>query len=867
MKSKILIFSFFLNFLYIFSFEIINPEKNSPVKGKVNFIVNTEDLKKFETVEYYLNGKRFSYPISKKPYNYSFETSLFYDGEFYAYAVARDINGEIVKKTEPVKFKILNQRPENPLEIKISPSFEKPLKDKVKIKIEVSMPLSKEEIDEKIKNKSELKPIEAIMLFIDGKLEKIQFGSPFLRSKEERIAPPVVMEYELNTRKLQNGKHEIFISVWAHLPGIPPVGMFQDIFEVDNGKTIRDIRPFYNRIYLKVGEKIKVPAYILYTDGSREKYNGEVEYEVKDREIIKIDKNGEILGLKEGVSEVIMKTEGYQNSIPVIVKDFDGFPHFSKDGKILYKYDSGKSIFLRSLFNLGPGEIEKNDLLLKQVKSAEINALTTGFYLNPVDSGTKEYEKWKTNWQNWIKRIEGVTKNNNFSLVLTGDDICRTPGELNNSVTNPWAKEAIKDAFSWARDSGIVACVEMMDEASLWGGNPLPGENETGNWEKANPPSPKDAFKKLMEIINQVENRPPVSWPVLGLSPAVVAKNWMGNPFMSDYTSNYWDIIDWRRAYPYFGASFPQYRKYLDKITYERLPYMQIDKPFLLLVGICGPFYKKLFEGEQFQPGKDKLLIDGIGTAETTSFQIMYAISNGYSGVRCYAFDSSWWKYERKNAKIGTSGLQTGAEPFEVGTDRWYGLSNSFNFIKNFEDIILQEMCSSVDAGPEIITGAKRGIKGNLLIAINSSEVEEKIKVPLFPYNKNSKTISRFRLLGGELITERLNYNEYDEILIRPSEAIIWLFNDDNFSSIKFISPLHKEVIGESKKIIISADNDIEEIKVFLDGENIKTINKRPYEFIIDTEGLKKGVFHSLVAIGKNKNNKESQARTIFFVE
>lgn len=861
--KKIGILLFLITFP-LFSFEIISPFNGSVHSGKINFSVNVGKNEEIENVEYFLNGKNFTGPLSS-PFNFTFESSLFWDGDFEVYAIGRNKEGKIIGKTKTVKFRIENDGFDCKIKL-LEPSLDTPLSGKIKLKIEVEMPLSDEIIEEKQKRKEDLKPIEAIILFIDGKIEKIQFGSPWidLKTKETK---PAILEYELDTSKLLNGKHELFISVWAHLPGTPPVGMLQKIFYVENGKKISDIRPFWNTIYLKKGESINLHPYILYTDGTREDYKGEVEIDVKNKEVVNVDDRMNLKGIKQGFTEVILNAEGYKNSVKVIVKEFDGFPHFSKEGDILYRYSNEKSIFLRSLFNLGPGEIEKNEKLLKQVKFAEINALTTGFYVNPADSGITEYEKWKKGWENWIKKAEIIAKENGFSLVLTGDDICRTPKELNNSVTNPWAKDAITEAFKWARDSKIVSCIEMMDEASLWGGNPLPSENEEAKWEKTNPASPKDAFKKLMEIINSVPNRPPVSWPVLGLSPPIVAKNWMGNPFMSDYTSNYWDILDWRRAYPYFGASYPQYIKYLNKTTYERLPYMQINKPFILLVSICGPFYKKLFEGDEFQPGKDKLLIDGIGTSETTSLQIMYSVANGYSGVRCYAFDSSWWKRERSNAKIGTQGLQTGAEPFEVGTDRWSALSTSFNLIKKIEPIILEEMASSVDVGPEIISGAKKGQENNLLILINSSEVEQKVMVPLFPYYKGYKFLTMFKLLGSYLITEKVDYSDYKEIIIKPAETIIFLYGSKPFSSLRFLSPLYKERISQNKKVKIFADDDIEEIKVFLDGEQINTLKKRPFEFDLNTETLKKGIYHHLFAIGKSKDNRESISSTMFYFE
>jgi hypothetical protein len=64
----------------------------------------------------------------------------------------------------------------------------------------------------------------------------------------------------------------------------------------------------------------------------------------------------------------------------------------------------------------------------------------------------------------------------------------------------------------------------------------------------------------------------------------------MGNPEFSDYATQYWDVADWRRCYP-FGSSLPQMKKWLDHVVLGRSSHMQRDKPQLLLVSTCGPWY------------------------------------------------------------------------------------------------------------------------------------------------------------------------------------------------------------------------------------------------------------------------------------
>ncbi len=216
--------------------------------------------------------------------------------------------------------------------------------------------------------------------------------------------------------------------------------------------------------------------------------------------------------------------------------------------------------------------------------AAGINTLTTGFYSNPGDNHQHDLASWKAGWNPWWQRIEQGAAAHNFSLLLTGDDIARTANEMHDSVTNPWAPDAIQYAFGKARDSKRVVCVEMVDEISfLWGGTPTPTD---GRWQKQQPPLPDDAFVTLMKTINGVPGRPPISWPIGGISGPDVAHNWMGNTAFADYNSHYWDVLDWRRAYP-DGASLPQNMTAMDRAVVDRLPVVQRDKPSLLLVSLC----------------------------------------------------------------------------------------------------------------------------------------------------------------------------------------------------------------------------------------------------------------------------------------
>src|SRR5262249_56581255 len=125
---------------------------------------------------------------------------------------------------------------------------------------------------------------------------------------------------------------------------------------------------------------------------------------------------------------------------------------------------------------LGPDEVEHMPRLAAAARAAAINTLTAGFYLNPADGGQPaDFAAWRKSWEPRWQSIERSAKHHGFSLVLTGDDIARTNREPGNSVSNSWSADALQLAFTRARDSQRVICVEMVDEISfLWGNTPTP---------------------------------------------------------------------------------------------------------------------------------------------------------------------------------------------------------------------------------------------------------------------------------------------------------------------------------------------------------------------------------------------------------
>ena len=834
---------------------VSSPAPDATVKGLLDFAVQIADLPGIASVEYRLNDRDLSGPLTVAPYRYSWHSTEVWDGPARVQAVARDATGRVVAESAAVPFRVDNAGGRIRF---ASPDTARTFRGVVKWAVEVDRPQSEKEIE---RNKAAGEPpdkkTEAIMFFVDGRLLQISFGG-------SRAS------IELDTTELVNGRHELFASAWAFAEGIPPFAMAQVPVTVDNGHAPRQLRPRWRELRLAPGQSADLVPRLTYTDGVGEAMAEGVRFSSANPAVATVDAGGRVRGIAPGVTTVAIEAGGRKAAASVIVDAQGGLAHFGRDGRILRRYDPKQSRFVRTMFGLGPDEIGRDPSLATRAHAAGINALETGFYNNPADgSHPPDLATWKRGWDPWWGRIERAAVEHDFGLVLTGDDIARTRAEMADSVTSPWSAGAIRHAFARARDSRRVIAVEMIDEVSfLWGDTPTPTD---GRWAKGQPPLPDDIFVRLMKTINGVRGRPPISWPIGGISGVGAARDWLGNPAFSDYASQYWDTIDWRKAYPR-SASLPQiYLSGMDRVLSERRPVIPRNMPELLLVSTCGPFYEKRVPGDEYTPGQD--LFQSAGpTPRQVAAEVMYAAAAGMAGVRAYSFDTTNWKQERRRALVGHSGLQTGAEPNHVGTDRWQAMASSFHLIRGLEPHLLRSPLSAIDLGPLIYTGARQGPEGRLLIALNFDEMPEAIRADLRPYRyAGGPAIERHRLAGATLRVDIVPDTESDSLTLEPGETAVWLFRpcagadagtDRTPPAIAFTAPPPNATVPTQFVATAGAtDAKLERIEFFLDGRLISTAKASPYTCACEIRGVKEGTWHGLSAIAHDAARNVSEAR------
>jgi hypothetical protein len=284
------------------------------------------------------------------------------------------------------------------------------------------------------------------------------------------------------------------------------------------------------------------------------------------------------------------------------------------------------------------------------------------------------------------------------------------------------------------------------------------------NWDNTIVPS-------IMSAANQVPNRTPISWPILGSSDTQTFQRWFGDPTVADYSSLYVPAAD----YPFDWG----YRLYTllndDKAAIiTNQPYIQRHQPKLLLVHAGSVEYIKQSAGAVFNPGFDKLSQPAY-RAERVTASILLAAEAGMAGVRVYGYRPNSDSAELyQSAPIGSNLVQH-VNPF-VAPKKWLAMSNAFNFIKDVEPYILQPNISAPNLGPVVFTGAKEGNGGRLLMVTSFSEIPQTVNIDFTPYNYGNK-ITRYRVsaatYGGGIV---ISISPGETVTLDPGETVAYLF-------------------------------------------------------------------------------------------
>jgi len=296
------------------------------------------------------------------------------------------------------------------------------------------------------------------MMFIDGEQTALRF------TDQAGVRTNRVTE-SLDTTKFPNGRSEFHFMFHSNTFGQPSVqnysfrGMVTRTVEFDNGRVVMEIAPDYQHIYLRPGETVSVGCWRQYTNLDRDRCPGP-RYTVADPAVASIAADGSLTARAAGFTTVTVSDGAKSAQAYVWVAATGAVPNFGA--------------FLVAPFALEPQHL-RDASMLAEARRAGVNTVGRGIYLNPLSLETP-IEKFRADFDGVVMPDVEFARANGFRLLGSGDDICRRIGvEAWRTLNWRHGQQAVQYAIQRLASTGIVAGIEMVDEASaLWGLHPVP---------------------------------------------------------------------------------------------------------------------------------------------------------------------------------------------------------------------------------------------------------------------------------------------------------------------------------------------------------------------------------------------------------
>jgi Bacterial Ig domain len=293
-----------------------------------------------------------------------------------------------------------------------------------------------------------------------------------------------------------------------------------------------------------------------------------------------------------------------------------------------------------------------------------------------------------------------------------------------------------------------------------------------------NPPVPNDALVEIANWLRGLQPRVPISWPPAGSAPIPVQANWMGPDSLSDYASHYWTSLRLRHTYTW-SQGIEELAYWMTRAFYQRQSSMMLDRPQLMLDSISGPAYVKHTKGASYySPAEDFLDQPGVSGPAVTA-TLMTAAALGAAGVRLYYFENATDASIRAAAPIGTY-FQTGVSPAAgdpIIQDIWQGLSSAATALTGLlAPYLLETELNSPAYGSNIITAAREGAKGRMLMIVNDNDWLRTVRVSFMPYTYGSD-VQRYRIRSDGIYGPSTAPSQGEVITLMPGETAVYLFS------------------------------------------------------------------------------------------
>lgn len=751
------------------SLRITSPAPGTQVGEIVTLACDTGGLADFDSIAFELDGAPLfegAEPIpgmTTRPFSLNWRSANAPNGWHTIQALVRDHHGRVLQASDPVRFQVRNQTAD--LE-RLSPDPSQTLSGIISWRLRGAYSLQVGETG-------------FAHFVIDGREIDFRFVDV---NREFGI--------DFDTTQLPNGTHEFVCQIgtereWSH--EIKAQARFTAT--IDNGRQPLELRANFSEVHLVPGESVDLLAFLVHTDGDVEPVDFSLTSSRPD--VVRPESENAVAGAAPGKARLTLSAAGRTVEVRATVRQTRDFPHLSRSGRLRTDYQPGDSLFLRTMFFLGGDEFSRQRGLGAATLAAGINAIEANVYYNPVDmSGDVDWERWKWAMDHRLWANTDAARRLNLGIYLIGDDLCRFPGELHDTAFNPESAQRLRYVFDWARDTGRAIAIDMVDEVNLlWGDTPFPTD---GRWSSLVPPIADDAFARFAGLLRALPWTPPRTWSVMGASSAETLANWQLSPGFAEYHGLYW-TENFRRATDLHGRSVWQTIQGGMAASLDRWwETLDPDRPAVILAGLNGPYYQRLGDATNFTAGIDRLIGQPGFTPRAVAAQVAYAMLSGMAGVRAYAFDWHQWRIDRQ--AIG----QTGAHPQGPGAERWNAMATAYRLAGQLEPYLLQPATQAIDLGATVPTGARRGPRGNLLVALNTSELAVPIAPDLRPYHVGLP-IHRYRLAGSRLDHGILPETDRDTLTLEGGEAVIYLFTADQ--QIAF-DPLPDQVFGDPPHVL-----------------------------------------------------------------
>jgi hypothetical protein len=355
-------------------------------------------------------------------------------------------------------------------------------------------------------------------------------------------------------------------------------------------------------------------------------------------------------------------------------------------------------------------------------------------------------------------------------------------GSLNSGLNTPLghmftATNITSTSFNFAPASPLTGTFTAANDPNLeflWWAGSYSGCPTS----PCNPPIPNTALSKVAGWIRSASPTVPISWPALGVAPASVHDAWAGKDSkVSDFMSHYWDSLQAGTTYTW-GSGVSERSTWMRTIFYQRQPNVRFDRPQMMLTSIASYMYtKETPDAAYYTPPLDAAYLPGT-TPAATSADMMTAAGLGNAGLRLYAAEDPSDAASRASASLG-SGFQTGANPFsgdQKAVQIWKSMGYAANLLtKPFARFFLSTPLTSPWVGANVVTAARQGPDGRLLMAVNATDWPQTVTISLGPY-RTGNSIARYVAGSTEIRTALIADATSDTVALGVGESVVYLF-------------------------------------------------------------------------------------------